>query len=146
MGHMLHVRAAKREEMEWVNACYDEVEFVHSNFERETIAIAEWNSQKAGLGRLVKLDSKNLELGGMYVFEAFRGKGIAKEIVLFLLAQAQTSQTIYCIPFAKLTTFYHQFGFLPCQELGVPEKIVSKYRWCQETYREPTELLKYVCP
>lgn len=71
----LEVRAAKVAEIEWINQCYDEVEFVHSIFEKEIIAIAEIDDQKAGVGRLVNVKQGNLELGGMYVFESFRGKG-----------------------------------------------------------------------
>lgn len=72
---MPKIRAAERQEVEWINNCYDQVEFIHSHFENEIIAIAEFNGEKAGLGRLVKVDENNLELGGMYVFESFREKG-----------------------------------------------------------------------
>ncbi len=69
---MIRIRTANRSEIEWINKCYDEVEFVHSIFDKEVIAIAEFNNQNAGIGRLVRINSDNLELGGMYVFDAFR--------------------------------------------------------------------------
>ena len=100
---MHKVRRAEASELDWVNQRYDDVEFVHSSYEKEVIAIAEWSSEKAGLGRLVKIDEKNLELGGMYVLPSFRGKGLAKEIVLFLLSHRDPSQTTYCIPFRHLS-------------------------------------------
>ena len=71
---MIEVRAAKKSEMEWINTKYDEVEFVHSIFDKEVIAVAEANGQKAGIGRLVTIDENNFELGGIYVFEEFRGR------------------------------------------------------------------------
>ena len=37
---MIEVRAARESEIDWVNKCYDEVEFVHSTFDKEVIAIA----------------------------------------------------------------------------------------------------------
>lgn len=138
----LQIRPAKKQEIAWINGCYDEVEFVHSHFDSEIIAIAEFNEEKAGLGRLVKIDEKNFELGGMYVFEPFRNKGIAKEIVTFLLTYVKPSQTVYCIPFEHLIHFYKQCGFANCSEFeSVPQIILDKYRWCHEKYTHPTTLL-----
>lgn len=94
------------------------------------------------MGRLVKVDENNLELGGMFVFESFRGKGIAKEIVTFLLAYVRPSQTVYCVPFEHLLKFYKQCGFTDCPNCSsIPAKILDKYRWCREKYAQPTTLL-----
>lgn len=139
---MLEIRNAEKSEIPWINACYDEVEFVHSIYEREKIAIAELDGQKAGLGRLVRLDNRNFELGGMFVFNSFRGKGIAAKIVEFLLREISPGQHVYCIPFEPLIPFYHQFGFIPCTELeSVPHDISTKYLWCKNKYTKPTSLL-----
>lgn len=128
--------------MEWINSCYDQVEFVHSSFDNEIIAIAKFDDRKSGLGCLVKIDEQHLELGGMYVFENFRNKGIAKEIVEFLLTHVQPSQKVYCIPFEHLLGFYKQCGFTNCSNLDlVPLKILDKFNWCQEKYSHPTALL-----
>ncbi len=138
----LKLRAAEKSEMQWINHCYDQVEFVHSDYDNEIIAIAECNAQKAGLGRLVKIDDEHLELGGMYVFETFRKQGIAKEIVQFLLSHVKPTQKVYCIPFEHLLPFYKQCGFLDCTHLeSVPPKILEKFHWCQEKYCYPTALL-----
>ncbi len=139
---LIQVRSAERSEIEWVNLQYDEVEFVHSNFDNEIVAIAEVNGQKAGLGRLITIDKENLELGGMYVFEPFRGQGIARKIVQFLLKHALPSQTIYCIPFEHLVPFYKQCGFALCIHLDrVPKEVQHKYLWCKKKYTHPTSLL-----
>jgi GNAT superfamily N-acetyltransferase len=139
---MLKLRIDEKSEIAWVNERYDEVEFVHSNFDREIIAIAEFEEQKAGVGRLVSVDEAHLELGGMYVFEPFRGKGIAKKLVLFLLQHVRPSQTVYCIPFEHLVDFYKQCGFVLCsQHEQVPKELLEKYRWCKEKYSHPTSLL-----
>lgn len=140
--NILKIRTAEESEMGWINNCYDQVEFVHSDFKNEVIAIAEFDQNKAGLGRLVRVDENNLELGGMYVFESFRGKGIAKELVKFLLANAEPLQTVYCIPFEHLLPLYKQCGFINCSNFdSVPQTILDKYRWCQEKYSDPTSLL-----
>ena len=44
--NMLTVRTAKDIEIRWVNKCYDEVGFIHSNFDKEIIAIGEIESSK----------------------------------------------------------------------------------------------------
>lgn len=46
------MRIAARSEIEWVNHCYDQVEFVHFNFDNEVIGIAEFGDQKAALMKL----------------------------------------------------------------------------------------------
>ena len=136
------IRAAKDFEIEWVNQRYDEVEFVHSVFEKEIIAIAEIGAQKAGLGRLVAVNKDSFELGGMYVLESFRGKGIAGEIVKFLLNHVKPDCTVYCIPFRHLVPFYERYGFSLCSDYAnVPEKILKKFQWCEGKYANPTSLL-----
>lgn len=139
---MLRIRAANRSEIEWINKCYDEVEFVHSIFDKEIIAIAEFNNQNAGIGRLVRIHSDSLELGGMYVFDAFRGNGIARKIVEFLLQHVQPTQMVYCIPFEHLVPFYKQCGFASCANPEqAPKELLEKYQWCKEKYAQPTSLL-----
>jgi hypothetical protein len=72
---VIQIRAASKTDIEWINHRYKEVDFVPSIFEKEVIAVAEFKGERAGLGRLVTLDEQNAELGGMYVFEPYRGKG-----------------------------------------------------------------------
>lgn len=139
---MTLIRTAMRSEIEWINKCYDEVAFSHSNFDREVIAVAEVEGLKAGLGRIVTIDDDHLELGGIYVFENFRNQGIARDIVTFLLEHSNTSQTIYCIAVTHLLSFYKKFGFELCIDLeSVHKKIYEKNTWCQENYPIPTKLL-----
>jgi N-acetylglutamate synthase-like GNAT family acetyltransferase len=139
---MLSLRTANKSEMAWINCCYDDLGFVHSDFNREIIAIAEYEGQKAGLGRLVTIDENNFELGGMYVFNQYRDKGIAKEIVRFLLNHVECLQTVYCIPFQHLTHFYAGCGFEMCvQREQVPKEILEKFHWCKGKYPSPTSLM-----
>lgn len=139
---MLTVRSAKQKEIEWVNTCYDEVEFVHSIFDNEIIAIAEVDGVRAGIGRLVTIDSDHLELGGMYVFQSFRNQGVARAIIEFLLENKPPGGVVYCISFEHLVPFYQGFGFAPCADFKkVPKEILDKYHWCKEKYSHPTSLL-----
>lgn len=138
----IKIRAAAKIDMNWINDRYKEVDFVPSVFEKEVIGIAQYQGQPAGIGRLVKLDAQHAELGGMYVFEPFRGKGIATELVKFLLDHARSFETVYCIPFEHLSAFYMGFGFHVCEDLEkVPCEIQTKYQWCQNHYPQATKLL-----
>lgn len=142
MKRMLKVRIAKKTEIQWINHCYDEVDFIHSNFDKEIIAIGEIDGSRAGIGRLVKIDSDNFELGGMYVFESFRNCGVASAVVDFLLKNAPLSKTIYCIPFEHLLSFYKGFGFAARTNLDlVPKEVLEKYQLCKEKYSQATSLL-----
>src|SRR5579862_6064334 len=96
MESVIQIRLANPNEIEWINDCYDAIQFVHSDFEKEIIAIAEVDGQKAGLGRLVTLEDGSLELGGMYVLEAFRRHGIARQILPFLLNHVPSDKIVYC--------------------------------------------------
>ncbi len=136
------VRSAQSDEIGWINEKYDEVQFVHSHFDKEWIAIAEVNGVKAGLGRIVTIDSQNFELGGIYVFNNFRNLGIAARIVDFLLLTIPKGHIVYCIPFQPLVPFYSKFGFQPVENINdAPKEIQKKFLWCQQTYETATALL-----
>lgn len=75
------IRKASREELEWINSKYSQIDFVDSNFEKEIIAIAEHKEERCGVRRIVTIDENNCELGGMFVFEEFRGMEIAEKII-----------------------------------------------------------------
>lgn len=75
------VQQAEQNEIDCVNSKYDEIDFVKSNFDNEFIVIVKVENEGAGIGRLVKIDAKNIELGGIYVLPNFRGLGVAEKIV-----------------------------------------------------------------
>ncbi|MCM3737858.1 GNAT family N-acetyltransferase [Bacillus cytotoxicus] len=142
---MLHIEKAKLDDLQWINSQYEKANFVSSHLENEEIAIAYFNSQKAGLGRLVKIDENNFEMGGIYTLEDYRGKKIADNIVAFLINEAQNLQiqNVYCIPFEHLKPFYSKHGFQEVVDLAaVPKQIMDKYTWCLEQYDRKTLLMK----
>jgi GNAT superfamily N-acetyltransferase len=101
------------------------VHFIPSDLARDTVVIAEIDGQRAGMGRLVPAGDHACELGGMYVDDAHRGRGIAHAIVNELIKRAG-SQEVYCIPFADLETLYVESGFRRIEPLNIPEKIQEK--------------------
>lgn len=141
------IRKIRFDELAWVNAKYDEVQFTHSAFENEIIGVCEIDGERAGLGRLVSISSAQFELGGMYVFERFRKFGIATQIVNFLLGYTTSEQTIFCLPFVHLKSFYEKFGFRDCSlfsDLKIPNTIRKKHQWCNQVYPSNTLLLAKV--
>ena len=125
------VKQAEKNELNWVNAKYSEVDFVKSNYENEYIVIAKVGNENAGLGRLVKIDKNNIELGGIYVFPNFRGLGVAENIVRNLCDRNPFGgSVIWCLPFENLLNFYSKFGFQNCKNIKAPEKVASKLNWC----------------
>lgn len=136
------IRKASITELPWINDRYDEIGFVRSDFDNEFIAIAYDNEQKVGMGRLVSVLDNVKELGGMYVADDHRKKGIARQIVLFLLEQHAPSDTIYCLAFKHLTEFYKSCGFVDIKyPETTPTQITSKIDWCEAQYPHGNTLL-----
>lgn len=137
------IRQLQENELDWLNSKYKEVDFVESSFENEFIIIGFMGNDRAGVARIVKIDDKNVELGGVYVFPEFRGNKIAYHMVEYLCENNPFRKSrIWCLPFEKLESFYSQFGFQKNME-DVPTKIQEKHKWCNENeaYSEQVLLL-----
>ncbi len=109
----------------------------------DTLVIAEVDGTRAGVGRVAALDEHNAELGGILVFEAFRGRGVAREIVSDLLARSRRFECVFCLPFTHLCAFYESFDFRDPTQCGIEpsEHVLSKLAWCLEEYETTTTLL-----
>ncbi len=142
MNGKINIRKCLQEEIEWINKKYDEIKFKHSNYSNEYIVIAEFNGNKAGIGRLQKIDETTSELGGIYVFKEFRKLGIARRMVCALLENSNIYCQIYCLPFECLENFYKQFGFIIINDKSeAPKEIYEKWQWCNSYYESKTLLL-----
>jgi N-acetylglutamate synthase-like GNAT family acetyltransferase len=108
---------------------------------RETIVIAEIDGQRAGMGRLVPVGPDACELGGMFVDDAYRGRGVAHAIVEELVRRAG-SKEIYCIPFADLEALYAASGFRRIEPVNVPAAVQEKLDWCVREMSRPVVLMK----
>lgn len=136
----MHVRRARPDETAWINERYDEIEFKRSAPERDFMLVAELDGERAGLGRLVPVGEDACELGGIVVFEQFRGRGVARAIVDELLRNAG-ERAIYCIPFSDLVPLYAAAGFV---ETGsAPRPLMEKVEWCKVTYPRGVTLMRY---
>jgi len=129
-------------EIDWVNQQYQKLNFKPSELQRDHVAIAKYHTKPVALGRLCRVEKSAFELGGMYVQEAFRGMGIARQLIQFLLGRKDFLSRVYCLPFIHLQSFYESEGFreVSAKDLAkVPLEILDKHSWCNETY--PYEVL-----
>jgi N-acetylglutamate synthase-like GNAT family acetyltransferase len=136
----LTLRTAAPDELAWINERYRSIDFRLSGAD-DFQAVAEVDGKPAGLGRIVPVEGRVGELGGMLVFDQYRGTGLSKAIIGFL-AQTTHFDFLYCLPFANLEQLYASFGFRrvdPCA--GVPAKVLEKYHWCVAFYTEPVLLM-----
>lgn len=120
----------------WINERYAEVQFLPSDLGRDLVLIAYDEDEPAGVGRLVPVEEGACELGGMLIFEAFRGRGIARALIDELLKQAD-GREVYCLPFSELESLYAGAGFV--RTGTAPEDVMKKWEWCRRTY--PNEVL-----
>lgn len=135
----MKLRVADAGDAQWINERYAEVRFLPSDLSHETVVIASIDDEPAGLGRIVDIDEGSCELGGMLVFERFRGRGVARAIIDELLRHAR-GRKVYCIPFAELESLYASAGFTRTDD--APRAVMEKFEWCQRTYDKPVLLMR----
>ena len=124
-----------------VNARYAAIGFLPSK-QGELIVVASLDGQLAGQGRVEPIDARSGELGGIYVLPALAGRGVARQIVDFLIRQTQLPH-LYCLPFSDLAGFYGSMGFAPVGDHAtVAHQIQQKFEWCKTSYDQPVLLLE----
>lgn len=140
------IQLATASDLEWVNTQYQKIDFVPSSLGNEIIAIVTYKDEFAGVGRIVYLNDDEVEIGGIYILDEFRGLSLANELVGYLVAVAKKKnfKAVYCLPFENLKNFYHKFGFkaFEYETSQVNDKVLTKYRWCLENYDKKVLLLK----
>lgn len=138
----LSIRLATPGELAWINARYAEVDFVPSGA-HDIIVIAAVDGVAAGLGRVVPAGPGIGELGGMLVFDQFKGHGLARRLIARLQELPQF-EILYCLPFARLEGLYASMGFARAADgPDLPPQVSKKYRWCSGHYPEPVLLMRY---
>ena len=127
----MRLRRATAADSGWINAAYADVHFQPSDLARDLVIVAELDGEHVGIGRLVPAGKEACELGGMLVFDAFRGRGVARAIIDELLRHAD-GRAVYCIPFADLEPIYEKAGFRRRERRDdVPEHVREKLAWCE---------------
>jgi GNAT superfamily N-acetyltransferase len=134
------IRRLDPAELAWANERYAEIDFLASPA-TDFIAVAHSGGTPVALGRVSQVSATAGELGGIYVFPEFRGLGIAKRLVDFLVHQCGL-ETLFCLPFERLHGLYILAGFaLQPIDATVPEKVLGKHAWCNSHYGERVLLM-----
>jgi len=134
------LRRATAPDAAWINAAYADIHFLPSDLSHDLVIVAELDGERAGLGRLVPA-GEAYELGGMLVFDAFRGRGVAKAIIDELLRHAE-GREVYCIPFADLEPIYAKAGFVRRErDESLPAHVLEKLAWCDREMQRPVILM-----
>lgn len=136
----LRIRRIEASELNWANERYAEVDFLPSPA-TDLVAVALVDGTPAGLGRITWSGADSGELGGMYVFPAFRGSGIAGRLIDYLIAECGM-KTLFCLPFEHLRDLYAAANFsLQPPDESVPQKVLDKYAWCNSHYAKRVLLM-----
>jgi GNAT superfamily N-acetyltransferase len=139
----MKLRIATADDAAWINERYASVHFQPSDLSREFVVVAEIDGVAAGIGRLVPAGDEACELGGMLVFEDFRGRGIARAIIDELLRHAN-DRAVYCIPFAELEPIYAGAGFERITpDAALPAYVREKLDWCEREIDRAVILMKF---
>lgn len=137
----MNLRLATSDDASWINERYASVYFQPSDLSRDLMVVAEIDGAPAGIGRLVPAGEHACELGGMLVFEEFRGRGMARAIIDELLRHAN-GRAVYCIPFAELEPIYAGAGFVRViPDDTLPSYIQGKLDWCAREIERPVILM-----
>ena len=138
-GHTacMTIRELAEDERVWANARYDAIRFAHTPAGAVAL-VAEQAGERVGLGRLVELEPNVVELGGIWVAESARGRGIARAIVEALLGRARGP--LWCLPFDHLVPFYASFGFAPIAPPW-PATVAAKLVRCKTDHLPPASVL-----
>lgn len=127
-------------ELAWANERYAGIDFLPSPA-TDLVAVAFVDGNPAALGRVTGLTEASGELGGIYVFREFRGLGIAKCLIDYLVAECGL-ETLFCLPFEHLRDMYAAAGFaVQSADETVPQKARDKHAWCNAHYPEPVLLM-----
>jgi GNAT superfamily N-acetyltransferase len=114
------------------NRIYRELSFSPIEADRDRAFCMADGRGLAALGRLVQHPDGAWELGGIWTAERWRGRGLARRMVLRLLSEAPAACRLHCLAIAHLTGFYESFGFrrIRCGE-PTPTSIAARAEHCR---------------
>ena len=120
----MKLRNAEPSDMENIYNIALKYDLDSNDMKTEDFIVAEEKGKIIGFGRLWKHDDA-VELGTIGVVEEYRNKGIAKEIVKYLLGK--TKENVYLT--TLIPGFFEQFGFKTITTKA-PQSMIRKKGWC----------------
>jgi len=125
------------QELAWANQVYASLRFVPST-SADRLLLARVDNQLVGMGRIVQLDEQNVEIGGIYVKESHRNKGVARRMVQRLAQETrQEPAACWILGFRHLMSFYQSMGFdIVAKSQSWPCCVCKKVGVCGNTFSE----------
>ena len=130
------IQLATANDLEWINAQYQKIDFVPSSLDNEIIAIVTYNDELAGLFTSMMMKSKL----GEFIYWMSLEDYLANELVGYLVetAKKKNLKEVYCLPFEELRNFYAKFDFheFEYEDSQVNAKVLEKFKWCLGNYEK----------
>jgi GNAT superfamily N-acetyltransferase len=139
---MFTVRHATPEEWPTIQATWADIAFEPSHEGDIVLVALDSEGVRIGQGRLVPMGDGHVELGGMWVRDDWRGRGVAAAIVRALL-EAAGERVVWCIPWAELADYYRGLGLRESpSEDTAPPGVRAKIARCRACYPREVALLR----
>jgi len=134
--------------LERANEIYAGLRFGASGAARDRTFGVLRDGRLLALGRIQCHADDSLEVGGFWVHENERGRGLARRLVRHVLDALPAGREVWCLPFEHLLPFYESFGMqrVDCAA-ELPEGIRAKRSFCgaheAEGHYAKTALLRF---
>jgi len=133
------------------NETYAAIAFQASDTVRDrTFGLEGEDGELVALGRIQRYPDGELEVGGFWVREDQRGRGIARRLVQHVLDTLPPGTVAWCVPFEHLEAFYTSFGMERVETQRAPASLRDKLDFCASRQGEGvyhrTLLLRYRRP
>ena len=131
----LDLELLEGERLAGANLAYDGIRFARSDPRSDrTFGWFEGNAPLV-LGRIQRHGDGSLEIGGFWVRDDLRGRGLGREVVEEILVRLPREAPAWCIALRHLTRFYASFGMVEVDRSAeLPCSIREKLGTCDATY------------
>lgn len=100
----------------------------------DTFVVAEYEERLVGCGALTRLGKDLVEIRSLGVTDGFKGQGIGKQIVTFLVEEARAQHIPKVMALTYEVAFFERNGFHVVQKEIFPEKVWRDCVHCKKQH------------
>ena len=100
----------------------------------DTFIVAEDEGEIVGCGSLMKLGDDLIEIRSLGLLNKYRGKGLGRQIVEFLIEQARQMQVPKVMALTYQVAFFERLGFTVVPKEIFPEKVWKDCIFCKKQH------------
>jgi amino-acid N-acetyltransferase len=100
----------------------------------DTFIVAEDEGEIVGCGSLMKLGDDLIEIRSLGLLNKYRGKGLGRQIVEFLIEQARHMQVPKVMALTYQVAFFERLGFTVVPKEIFPEKVWKDCIFCKKQH------------